>query len=72
MSTIIVSLFLFVILALEVSAEIKSRKNRRARQEAIRQGIPVPDRDMWTRIFSFLTPIIVLAAVYFVWKNKLI
>ena len=72
MAEIIAGVIVFICGVFDVVAGTKSRQNRFDRQTAIKTGLIPSEKEAWTWIFQVLTPLLMLAGVFWVfdWLSR--
>lgn len=72
MAEIIAGMIVFICGIFDAVAGTKSRQNRFERQTAIKSGSTPPEKEAWTWIYQVLTPLLMLAVVFWVfdWLSK--
>lgn len=66
MAEIIGAVIVFICGIFDVVAGTKSRQNRFDRQTAIKAGSSPPEKEAWTWIYQVLTPLLMLAVVFWI------
>lgn len=71
MAEIIAGVIVLICGVFDVFARTKSRQNRFDRHTAIKAGSSPPEKEAWTWIYQVLTPLLLLAAVFWIFDRLL-
>jgi len=67
MGEILGNLLIFLLMVVDIIAGSKSRKLILRRRDAKVKGIDLEEKEAWLWVFSFLTPVLLIGVVMWIW-----